>query len=88
MIVEFLSQFGRDLDNIDDKKIKSKIVDVIEKFESAKILPDIKNIKKLTGYRNAYRFKLGDYRIGFFYANGKVEFARMIHRKDIYKLFP
>ena len=49
---------------------------------------DIKNFKKLKGYKNAYRIKIGDYRIGVFIENKIVEFARVVHRKDIYRVFP
>ncbi|MFO0322818.1 MAG: type II toxin-antitoxin system RelE family toxin [Bacteroidota bacterium] len=54
-------------------------------------LPDlrgIKNIKKLTGFKDYYRFKIGDYRVGFSYLNGSVLLITVLHRKDIYKFFP
>ncbi|MEI8202294.1 MAG: type II toxin-antitoxin system RelE/ParE family toxin [Bacteroidota bacterium] len=56
--------------------------------EKADGIKDIKGLKKLTGYKNTYRIKMGDYRIGVFIENGIIEFARIAHRKDIYKVFP
>ena len=88
MEVEFLSKFDKDLDDIKDSKIKLKIADLIEQVESANLLSDLSNAKKLSGYKIAYRFKLGPYRIGFYFENNKIEFARVLHRKDIYKKFP
>jgi len=88
MKVEFLEQFYKDLDNIDDSKIKLKIADFIEQIESVNILSELSNVKKLIGYKFAYRYKLGHYRIGFYYENNIVELARILHRKDIYKQFP
>jgi len=38
--------------------------------------------------RNAYRARIGDYRIGFFFAGQTVIFARVLHRKDTYRFFP
>jgi mRNA interferase RelE/StbE len=43
---------------------------------------------KLKGYKNFYRARFGEYRIGVQYSNGKIIFERALHRKDIYKFFP
>ncbi len=88
MLVEFLSKFSKDLDNLKQKSVKSNIEKVIKQFELADSVDDIPSIKKLTGFKNAYRIRIGDYRIGVFIENNKVEFARVVHRKDIYKYFP
>ena len=58
--------------------------------------PQIKNLtefkphplKKLKGFRNYYRIKIKNFRIGFKKINGEVVFMRVLHRKDIYKNFP
>ncbi len=88
MNVEFLSKFSKDLDRINIKSVKSNLVKLINQIESSENLIEIQNIKKLSGHKSAYRFRIADYRVGFFYENGKVIFARIAHRKDIYKLFP
>ncbi|MGH2412635.1 MAG: type II toxin-antitoxin system RelE family toxin, partial [Microcystaceae cyanobacterium] len=36
----------------------------------------------------AYRIRLGDYRIGLFIEGKTVTFARVLHRKEIYRYFP
>ena len=48
----------------------------------------IENVKKLQGYENAYRIKIGDYRIGVIFENGDITFCRVMHRKEIYRYFP
>ncbi|PWK28312.1 mRNA-degrading endonuclease RelE of RelBE toxin-antitoxin system [Arcicella aurantiaca] len=88
MKVDFLAKFDKDVDNILDKSILEDIADVIETVELAENITELKNIKKLVGFKNAYRIKIGKYRIGFFFENQTVEFARVVHRKDIYKIFP
>jgi mRNA interferase RelE/StbE len=88
MNVEFLKKFNKDLDKIDAKSILENIEEIIEFVENAEHLSEIPNVKKLTGYKNAYRIRMGDYRIGIFFENDTVEFARIVHRKDIYKVFP
>jgi mRNA interferase RelE/StbE len=84
----FLKKFYKDLDKITTQNVRSSIADTIEDIEFASNIGDIKNIKKLSGFRNAYRIKIGDYRIGVFIEKDTVEFARIAHRKDIYRLFP
>jgi mRNA interferase RelE/StbE len=88
MTVEFLKQFSKDLDNLVGASIKRQVAELIEAFESLDSLPRMANLKKLKGHRNAYRIRLGDYRLGFFVYENTVTFARLLHRKEIYKQFP
>ncbi|MBI4648776.1 MAG: type II toxin-antitoxin system RelE/ParE family toxin [Bacteroidia bacterium] len=88
MKTEFLKHFDKDLDKIQGQIVKDNISKTIKDVENALKPVDIKNLKKLHGYQNAYRIKIGDYRIGLFIENDIVEFARIAHRKDIYRLFP
>ena len=88
MQVEFLSKFSKDLDYISQKSVKSNVAKLITLVESASNLHEIPNLKKLVGFKSAYRVRIGDYRVGFFYEGHKVQFARVVHRKDIYKVFP
>ena len=87
MTTEFLKLFYKDLDKLSES-IKDDVADAIENVEAATRTTDIKNLKKLVGYKYAYRIKIKDYRIGVFIQNGVVEFARVNHRKDIYNNFP
>lgn len=88
MQVEFLSKFSKDIDRISQKSVKANIRKLISLVESATHLNEIPNLKKLVGFKSAYRVRIGDYRVGFFYDGSKVQFARVVHRKDIYKVFP
>ena len=88
MQVEFLSKFNKDISSINQKSIKTSILKVIKQVEEAKTLSEISDLKKLKGFKEAYRIRVGDYRLGLFISNNKAQFARFIHRKDIYKLFP
>jgi len=88
MHAEFTSRFSKDLDKLNQAFVKKDIAAVIEEVEKAVDLSGIKNIKKLKGHTNAYRIRIGDYRIGLFIENNTVEFIRVAHRKDIYRVFP
>lgn len=88
MKTEFLKQFYKDLNKITLQSTLNDILSSVKNVETATSLSDIKNFKKLKGYKNAYRIKIGDYRIGVFVEKDIVEFARIVHRKDIYRVFP
>lgn len=88
MQVEFLSKFNKDLSSLKAKSTKSKLIEILELIEKAKSMSEIKGLKKLKGFKDAYRVRLGDYRLGVFINKDIVQFARFVHRKDIYKLFP
>lgn len=88
MKVEFLERFYDDLEDIKNQPVKDSLKDIIRHVISASKPQEIKNIKKLQGQKNAFRIRMGDYRIGVYIEKGTVEFARIVHRKDIYKVFP
>lgn len=88
MKVEFLRKFAKDIDKIKKPKDKNSIIEVIELVKSVSSIDDVPGVKKLTGYDDAYRIRSGDYRIGIFIESDTVLFARVAHRKDIYRIFP
>jgi len=55
---------------------------------AVKQLSEINNLKKLKGEYNAYRIRIGDYRIGFFVEEDTITFARVLHRREFYRYFP
>ena len=88
MKVEFLKKFSKDIDGLKQKSVKQALLRLIESMESVESLEEIPNTKKLKGHKSAYRTRVGDYRLGFFFENFTILIARFIHRKDIYKIFP
>ncbi len=88
MNTSFLSQFEKDIEKIRRQSVKDDIANAIEQIEQAEGVHLIVNLKKLKGFKTAYRIRIGDYRIGVFINGGSVEFARVVHRRDIYQLFP
>ncbi len=88
MEVIVTKQFDKDVEKELDKALQLQLADIIEQIRTAKSLQQIPNTKKLTGYKSAYRIKLGAYRIGFMYEINKVKLSRVMHRKEIYRYFP
>lgn len=88
MRVEIEGSFAKDTKKVKDKKVLSKLADVIEGLSDITKLSDISNCKKLKGSSNAYRIRIGDYRAGFFVEDKTIRFSRFAHRKDVYNIFP
>lgn len=89
MKTEYLPTFVKDL-----KALKSTpVYTTIKNFAFQDILAYqnigvLNNLKKLTGVGNAYRVRIGDYRIGFFLTDDTITFSRVLHRREFYRYFP
>jgi mRNA interferase RelE/StbE len=88
MNTRFERSFLKDLKKINDKVIKNSIEKLIMDIKKIEKFNDLNNIKKIKGTRNAFRIRIGDFRIGIFYENNEIIFSRVMHRKDIYNFFP
>lgn len=65
-----------------------QLAKLINILSLAKKLSELSSCKKLTGFKNAYRIRMGEYRIGFVFENETIELIRVLGRKEIYKYFP
>ncbi len=88
MIVKIDKSFEKDSNKIKDKSILNKIASCVEQVRQSDKVSDITNLKKLKGFTNEYRIRIGDYRIGIIIKDNIIEFIRILHRKDIYRYFP
>ncbi|WP_339787878.1 MAG: type II toxin-antitoxin system RelE family toxin [Imperialibacter sp.] len=88
MQVVYLKRFSKDLNKITQPKDRKAIAEVIEQVKQAEKIEELPGVKKLAGFDNAFRLRSGNYRIGVFMEGNIVQFARVAHRKDIYKMFP
>ena len=74
------------------KKLSGKMLDsvrrVVEEVKNAESLKDITDCKKLLGYRNIYRIRIGDYRAFFTFhieiINDTVFFRYLVPRGEAY----
>ncbi len=88
MIVKIDHSFDKDISILRDAKVKIQIYRMIEDVSKAISIDAIKNIKKIKGYKNYFRIRIGNYRAGLTIDGNTAEFIRFLHRKDIYKRFP
>jgi mRNA interferase RelE/StbE len=82
--IEFSEKFIKDIENIEEKKILIKLNKIIEDIKNKKPV----KMKKIKGFKNFYRIRIGDYRLGIEMNKEKVIIKRFLHRKKIYRLFP
>jgi len=88
MNVTVTKQFAKDVQKELNKPLQKELADIIEKLQISERLDQIADIKKLKGYKNAYRIKMGEFRIGFIYENQIIKLSRVLNRKEIYRFFP
>ncbi|WP_291323182.1 type II toxin-antitoxin system RelE/ParE family toxin [Desulfonatronospira sp.] len=89
MKVLYTKGFSKDLDGIiHNASLKKRLVDILEKLQQIDSPQDMKSIRKIQGYSEYYRIRIGDYRLGIKITRNCIEVLRFLHRKDIYKNFP
>jgi mRNA interferase RelE/StbE len=87
MEVEILRSFDKDVSKT-DPAIRKKVLRTIVELEAATSLDEIRQVKRLSGYRDAYRIRIGDHRLGLFLKGRTLQLARLLHRKEAYRHFP
>ncbi len=88
MKIKYHKSLEKDLRRINDKMVKQKLKLIILEMKEAKFLDELSSVKKLAGHPNAFRMRVGTYRLGFYYENITLILSRFVKRNDIYKLFP
>jgi mRNA interferase RelE/StbE len=88
MKVSYTALFSKDLDKINDDDVLEKIELTIEQVKSVQKPTEIQHIKKMKNAKNAFRIRVGNYRIGIYILKDTVIFTRVALRKDIYDIFP
>ena len=88
MNIEYLKLFSKDLSKIKNEQLKQNLFELILELKRIEKFNEIPNLKKLTGHPEAYRIRMGNYRLGLFYDGNTIQLARFVKREDIYKLFP
>lgn len=68
--------------------IRKRLLEAIQRLKQIETLNEIHGIKKIEGYSDYYRLRIGDYRLGIKLTGGGLELIRFLHRKDIYRRFP
>jgi mRNA interferase RelE/StbE len=89
MRVKYQPSFIKDLKALKSTSVFQQIKRLVfEEIPTYQEFVGIANLKKLKTDSNAYRIRVGDYRIGFLWEGDTIIFERVLHRKEIYRYFP
>jgi len=89
VLLLFDKSFTKSLKKVKDNTIKQRILQFIDLIKKASSIQEISSVKKIKGFNNYYRYRFGDYRIGFRLEESNVVILIVIaKRNDIYKQFP
>lgn len=87
--IKYNTRFIKDLKKLGKTKYYITIKTLcFSTLPSKQNISEIEDVKKLTDFKNYYRIKVDDYRIGFKIENNCITLMRVLHRKDIYRYFP
>ena len=64
------------------------VLDALDKIENANVFGDIPNLKILKGYKNYFRLRVGNWRIGLFWTGEAFSVEDVGKRGDFYNRFP
>ena len=87
--IEYTKRFLKELSKL-PKEIQAKAEKIVfEELLSAKPF-DLGYLELMTGYPDKYKIRIGRYRIGIMIdkTNKLLICQRIVHRKDIYRVFP
>jgi mRNA interferase RelE/StbE len=85
MIVLVDKSFERDAKRL-PKDAQVRVKASIEKLRNSS-LQEL-NLTKMEGAKNAFRLRVGDYRIGLYLEGDSVVLSRVLNRKEMYRYFP
>jgi mRNA interferase RelE/StbE len=64
------------------------VLDALDALDEAETFADIHNIKAMQGYKNYFRIRVGNWRIGLFWDGDMFHIQDVGKRGDFYKRFP
>jgi mRNA interferase RelE/StbE len=83
--VTFTERSLDDLDDLPDEDFE-RIRKACKRLESSPV-PDGKHIKKLRGYQDLYRLRIGDYRAVFQWKSNTITILRVLSKPDFQKKY-
>jgi len=82
-------RFRKDIDAIqNDSEVKKYLLETIERLKHAASLTELNGVRKMEGYPQYDRIKIGEYGLGIQLNHNVLKWIRFLHRKDIYRRFP
>jgi len=87
MKVLYKKTFLKDIERLPSDARDIVYHDAFEVIPALTAIQKHERLRKLSGYKNFYRIRIGSYRIGIELRDDTVVFYRVLHRKEIYRYF-
>ena len=84
----FLGSFLTDVKKLRNAKVGRAVAAAIANVEKADSIEDVRSLKRLSGHRDYFRIRIGDWRIGLHISGDTATFVRCLNRREIYRFFP
>lgn len=88
MKIEIKKKFLKELSKIPNEYSTTIEKFIFETLSTYDNLSEIGKVEKMTGYKNYFKIRFGDYRIGIKKQDDIIIIETIKHRKEIYKYFP
>jgi mRNA interferase RelE/StbE len=88
MIVKYNKNFLKELNKLPNNisaNIENFVFETLPKNDN---LQSVGKIEKLSGHKNCFKVRFGNYRVGIKKQDDEIIIATVKHRKEIYKFFP
>lgn len=84
----FHASFLRDVKKLRDAKVRRAVASAISNAEQAPSIEQVRGVKRLSGHREYYRIRIGDWRLGLILQGDVISFVRCLNRREVYRYFP
>lgn len=88
MEIVYKKRFLKELAHLPNVYSKAIEEFVFETLPISNSLSEIGKIEKMTGYKDCFKIRFGDYRVGIKKDKKTVIIETVKHRREIYKYFP
>jgi mRNA interferase RelE/StbE len=88
MQVEFRKKFLKELSKLPNDYAKKIEYFVFDELPNCKTLEEVGKIEKMKGYKQHFKIRFGNYRVGIKKEDDGIIVETVRHRREIYKFFP
>jgi len=88
MEIKIKKKFLKELSKLPNEYADTIAEFIFDKLPTYDNLSEIGKVEKMTGYKNYFKIRFGDYRVGIKKENNIIIVEIVKHRREIYKFFP
>ena len=88
MKIEYRKKFLKELSKLPNEYAETIETFVFEELPACKSLEEAGKIEKMKGYKQYFKVRFGNYRVGIRREEDGIIIETVRHRKEIYKFFP